>query len=79
MSSRSGLDTFLSTHHISTSAIARGAEMSRKHVITIRHGKGNPTEKTMRRIAEAAGRKLGRRVTVAEAFGFSGEQRRKAS
>lgn len=71
---RSGLDRFLTNHGISNSELSRiTPQLSRKHAITLRHGRGNPTERTMRRIADALSEKLGRTVTVAEAFGL--EQR----
>jgi transcriptional regulator with XRE-family HTH domain len=71
MPRKTGLDVFLTTNGISTSEIARLADISRKHAITLRHGRGNPTERTMQRIASAAAKKLQRAVSVAEAFGFT--------
>jgi transcriptional regulator with XRE-family HTH domain len=68
---RSGLDAFLTANNISTSELARLSKLSRKHAITIRHGRGNPTQKTMRRIATACSKKLQREVTIAEAFRLS--------
>lgn len=75
MRSKSGLDHFLNQHGISTSELSRLSGKSRKHVITIRHGRGNPTHSTMNEIARACSRKLGRRVSIAEAFGLAAERR----
>jgi transcriptional regulator with XRE-family HTH domain len=71
MSRKTSLDIFLMTNGITTSEIARLTGLSRKHAITLRRGRGNPTERTMQRIAMAAAKKLQRAVSVAEVFGFT--------
>ena len=65
-----GLHTFLTDHGISTSELARLSGLSRQHIIRLKQGRGNPTERTMQRIAAAAAMKLQRSASVAEVFGL---------
>jgi transcriptional regulator with XRE-family HTH domain len=79
MPRQTALDAFLAANEITTSELARLTGLSRKHAITLRHGRGNPTEKTMQRIVSAAEQKLKRAVSIAEVFGFASPAARTSS
>ena len=65
------LESFIRANDLKPAQIARGAGISRTHLLRVRKGTDDPTRRMMIKIASACSRLTGRRVKVATLFNLT--------